>query len=90
VNDPHHTSPGWRQYAGIAVVLGVLTVIELVAANFTAFKVPVLLTLTVFKAALVALWYMHLKFDSRLYSSFFVGGIILFAIPLTIILILLF
>lgn len=89
MNDSHHTSPGWRQYAGIALVLGVITVIELAAANLTAFRVPVLLILTIFKAVLVALWYMHLKFDSRLYSSLFVGGIIILAIPLTIILMLL-
>jgi cytochrome c oxidase subunit 4 len=90
VNNSHHTSPGWRQYVGIAVILGVLTLIELWAATLIAFRVPMLLALTVIKASLVALWYMHLKFDSRLYSGLFAGAIILFAIPLTVVLIILF
>jgi cytochrome c oxidase subunit 4 len=90
VQDSHHASPGWREYVGIAVALGVLTLIELWATNLTAFKVPVLLILTVVKATLVALWYMHLKFDSRLYSALFAGAIVIFAVPLTIILIILF
>ena len=90
MNDSHHTSPGYKQYIGIAVALGIITVIELWAANLPAFKIPVLLILTVAKAALVALWYMHLKFDSRLYSALFAGAIVVFAIPLTIILMILF
>ena len=90
MQDSDHTSPGWREYVGIAVALGVLTVIELAAANLTAFKVPVLLILTVIKASLVALWYMHLKFDSRLYSVLFAGAIVVLAIPLTLILMVLF
>jgi cytochrome c oxidase subunit IV len=90
VKDSHHASPGWRQYVGIAFLLGVLTLIELWAANLPDFKVPVLLILTVIKASMVALWYMHLKFDSRLYSALFAGAIVIFAIPLTIILMILF
>ena len=91
MNDTHqHTSPGWRQYVGIAVALGVLTLIELWAATLPSFKVAVLLILTVAKALLVALWFMHLKFDSRLFSALFFGAIIIFAIPLTIILMVLF
>lgn len=90
MKETHSGSPGWRQYAGIALALGILTLIELLAANLAVFRVPALLFLTVAKAALVALWYMHLKFDSRLYSALFAGAIIAFAIPLTIILMLLF
>jgi cytochrome c oxidase subunit 4 len=90
LNDTQHASPGWRQYVGIAVVLGILTLIELWASTLTGFKVGLLLVLTVIKASLVALWYMHLKFDTRLYSVLFVGAIVVFAIPLTIVLILLF
>jgi cytochrome c oxidase subunit 4 len=85
VNDTHPT-PGFKQYIAIAVVLGLLTVIELWAANLTALKAPLLITLTIAKAVLVAMWYMHLKFDSRLFSAMFAGVIVVFAIPLTIIL----
>jgi len=96
VKDSHHTSPGYLQYIGIAVALGLLTATEFLVvsefwpASLSAFNIPILLTLTVIKAALVALFYMHLKFDSRLYSSLFVGAIILLAIPLAIVLMILF
>lgn len=90
MKDSHHTSPGWGQYVLIAVILGVVTLIELWVASLTAFRAPILLVLTVIKASLVALWYMHLKFDSRLYSAMFAGAIFIFAVPLAIILIILF
>lgn len=90
MNESHHASPGWLQYVLIAVVLAVVTLIELWAANLTAYRTPILLALTVLKASLVALWYMHLKFDSRLYSVLFAGAIFIFGVPLTIVLILLF
>ncbi len=96
MKDSHHASPGYLQYVGIAVILGVLTGIEfLVVSQFwpvalADITVPILLGLTVVKAALVALFYMHLKFDSRLYSTLFVGAIVVLAIPLAIVLMILF
>lgn len=47
-------------------------------------KLPVLLALSVVKAALVLLYFMHLKFDSRIFSYVFVGGLIL-SIPLILV-----
>ena len=38
---------------------------------------PILLTLSAIKFAMVAMFFMHLKFDNRLFSSFFVGGLLL-------------
>lgn len=90
MNESHHASPGWLQYVLIAVILAVVTLIELWAASLAAYRAPILLMLTVFKASLVALWYMHLKFDTRLYSVLFAGAIFIFGVPLTIILIILF
>lgn len=96
MKDSHHPSPNFLQYVGIAVILGVLTGIEFfVVSQFwpvalADFTVPILLVLTVVKAALVALFYMHLKFDSRLYSALFVGVIVVLAIPLAIVLMVLF
>ena len=96
MKDSHHASPGYLQYIGVAVVLGVLTATEfLVVSEFwpaylATLTVPILLILTLIKAALVALFYMHLKFDSRLYSALLVGVIVILAIPLAIVLMLLF
>ena len=76
---PH---PGPSEYVKIAIVLVVITAVE-VAVVYTPARatmgliVPILLLLSALKFSLVALWYMHLKFDSRLFSSLFVGGIAL-------------
>jgi cytochrome c oxidase subunit IV len=76
---PHragHPSP--KEYVRIGVVLAVLTALE-VAASYTgvsgAILIPTLLVLAVIKFALVVLWFMHLKFDDRRYSRFFVMGL---------------
>jgi plastocyanin len=47
-------------------------------------RVPVLLFLTVAKGLLVILYYMHLKFDNRIYSFFFGAGVLAFAVPFVI------
>jgi cytochrome c oxidase subunit 4 len=57
-----HAHPSAKEYIGIAVVL---TVIH-------PFLAPILLTLSALKFGIVAMWYMHLKFDPRLYSWVFV------------------
>lgn len=64
---PHHDHP---PYFGIFVALTILTVLEVAAAALLAWP-PILLgiTLTVLalpKAVLVALYYMHLKYEGKL------------------------
>ena len=76
---PH---PGWREYFGIAMVLTIITAIEVAVFYIPAMKpvlVPLLLTLSTLKFALVAMWYMHLKFDHRLFSWLFVVPMIVIA-----------
>ena len=75
--------PGPRQYVGVAVVLAIVTAAE-VALFYLEFipegvVVAALMVLMVLKFALVALWFMHLRFDSRIYRRLFVTGIILAA-----------
>ncbi len=70
-----HAHPGARQYLGIAVVLTVVTALEVAVFYMPQMHpvlVPVLLTLSALKFTLVAMWYMHLKFDHRLFSWLFV------------------
>ena len=73
--------PGPRQYVVVAVVLAVLTAIEvaLFYMDFVPQTVVVtsLIVLMIVKFALVALWFMHLRFDSRIYRRLFITGIIL-------------
>jgi cytochrome c oxidase subunit 4 len=78
--DELHSHPGPRQYVGVAIVLAVVTAIEVAIYYITAlesFLVPFLLALSFIKFALVALWFMHLRFDSKLFRRLFVTGIIL-------------
>ena len=67
-------------YVKVAATLAVLTAAE-VAVFYIDFLEPVFLPtfliLSVAKFALVVLFYMHLKFDSRLFSGMFVGGLLL-------------
>jgi cytochrome c oxidase subunit IV len=78
-HDPSHSTehahPGAKEYLGIAAVLVVITAIEVAVFYIPSMKpvlVPVLLTLSALKFALVAMFYMHLKFDHKLFSWLFV------------------
>ena len=73
--------PGPRQYVVVALVLAVLTAIEVALYYLEFIPQPVIVTtlmvLMVLKFAIVALWFMHLRFDSRIFRRLFVTGIIL-------------
>ncbi len=74
--------PGAREYVIIAVILGVITACEVAVYYMEALGpilAPILLILSATKFALVAMFFMHLKFDSRLFSSLFVSGLLLAA-----------
>jgi len=69
------------QYVQIALVLGVLTAIE-VALYYTedivgVFTDPLLIILAVGKFVIVVGWFMHLRFEDSLINKFFTGGMIL-------------
>ena len=73
-NSGEQAHPSGKVYAGIAVILTVVTAIEVAVFYIPALSsvlVPILLLLSAGKFALVAMWYMHLKFDSRLFSWLF-------------------
>jgi cytochrome c oxidase subunit 4 len=83
---PHVTSlrerphPGPRQYVGVAVILAVITLAEVGLYYMSmpdGLLIALLLFFSILKFAMVALWFMHLRFDSRLFSRLFVTGIIL-------------
>jgi cytochrome c oxidase subunit 4 len=72
--------PGPRQYVMVAVWLALATAIE-VAWYYTdvphALFASLLLVLAVIKFSLVVLWFMHLRFDSRIFRRLFVTGLAL-------------
>ena len=78
--NPH---PGAKEYLGIAVLLTVITAVEVAVYYVPAMRpmlVPVLLVLSAVKFSLVAMFYMHLKFDHRLFSWLFVVPMILMSL----------
>ena len=67
-------------YAKVAALLGIITAIEFVIFYIEAIEnvvVPMFLILSAVKFAMVSMFYMHLKFDSKIFSGFYVGGLIL-------------
>jgi cytochrome c oxidase subunit 4 len=71
-----HPSP--KEYVRIAVVLAVVTAMEVgiyYAEISRALLIPALLIFAAIKFVLVVLWYMHLRFDSRTYARFFMIGL---------------
>ena len=74
-----------RIYLGVAGALLVLTAITIFAAqaDFGSWNLVVALLIAAAKAILVALFFMHLKYDNRIYSVIFVGAILFLGIFIT-------
>ncbi|HUY38502.1 MAG TPA: cytochrome C oxidase subunit IV family protein [Candidatus Binataceae bacterium] len=76
--EAHH--PGAVIYVIVAAFLAVLTAMEITVFYVPALKavvVPVLLVLAAAKFALIALFFMHLKYDSWVLSAFFLFGLLI-------------
>ncbi len=65
-------------YLAVFIALVVLTATE-VGVTYVANlpRIPVLIPLAIAKAALVILFYMHLRFDSRVFTTIFLIGIVM-------------
>ena len=74
----HSDHPGVAEYVQIGVILAVITGIE-VALFFVdlprTVTVPSLLFLTAIKFVLVVAWFMHLRFDNRLFRRLLIVGL---------------
>lgn len=81
VADAHadeHAHPGPAQYIRIAVILAIITAIEVSIFYIDALssiEAPLLIALSALKFVIVIAYYMHLKFDNRLFTYFFVFGL---------------
>jgi cytochrome c oxidase subunit 4 len=71
--------PGPREYVRVAVALAIVTGLEValfyIEALPDAAVVTALLILMVIKFSLVALWFMHLRFDSVIFMRLFTAGL---------------
>lgn len=77
----HARHPTFMQYVVVAVFLFVITAIEFIIIfpeyRLGAATVPVLILLSAVKFAIVIMFYMHLKFDHKLFTWIFLGGLAL-------------
>src|SRR5205085_6524511 len=74
----HH--PGPKQYVVIAVILAAVTAMEVGAYYLhiaRAVFIGLLLFLAAIKFSLVVLWFMHLRFDNRIFLRLFLTGLAL-------------
>ena len=79
--EERHAAP---RYGIVVIALVVLTAIEVGVSYLTGgLKIGLLIALAVAKAALVVMYFMHLKFDTRLYTLMFLAGLVLI-VPLVI------
>ena len=77
-----HAHPTWKQYKWVALILTVITAVEVwvyYIPSFVASKlfVPSLLIMSAVKFAIVVMYYMHLKYDARLFRALFTGPLII-------------
>jgi cytochrome c oxidase subunit 4 len=81
LSDPEgHAHPTERQYVKVALILAVLTAIEVAIfyiAGLRGLLRPLLGVLMIAKFMYVAGYFMHLKYDSKIFRGLFVVGIIL-------------
>jgi len=79
--DHVHEHPSWKQYKWVALILTLITVVEVwvyyTPFSQTSFFVPALLIMSAIKFTIVVMFYMHLKYDHKLFRVLFTG-------PLTI------
>ncbi|HTW87977.1 MAG TPA: cytochrome C oxidase subunit IV family protein [Candidatus Binataceae bacterium] len=90
--DPHDAHPGPAVYLVIAGILTVLTAAEITVFYVSALQpvlVPILLVLAAVKFAFVGGFYMHLYYDSKVFTIFF-GGPLMLAFLIVLSLLLLF
>jgi cytochrome c oxidase subunit IV len=80
----HHPTeashPGASKYIQIAVILTVITAVEVAVyyvleGPLRPLLAPVLIVLSAVKFAIVVMFYMHLKFDHRLFTGMFLFGL---------------
>ena len=77
-----HEHPTWKTYRWVAIWLTLITIVEVWAYYIPAFVaspffVPALLIMSAVKFLVVVLFYMHLKYDHKLFKALFTGPLII-------------
>lgn len=83
----HEEHPTWSTYWKVALFLTIITVVEVVAYYVPAIVnswvfVPALLIMSAVKFFTVVMYYMHLKYDHKLFRALFTGPLAIAALTL--------
>ena len=86
-----HEHPTWKEYRWVALILTLITVVEVwvyYIPSFVASRlfVPVLLVMSAIKFAIVVAFYMHLKDDHKLFRALFTGPLIIAILTMIVLL----
>ena len=79
-HEGHGDHPTTGFYWMIGIILAVLTFVEVAVYYIAAFEpveVPLLVVLSTAKVILVMMYFMHLKFDSRVFTWVLMAGVVL-------------
>ena len=79
-SEVHTGHPTPLTYFKVAMILSAITAAEVAifyVEDLGHGIIPILAVMSAAKFALVAMFYMHLRYDAKLFSGFFVGGLIL-------------
>jgi cytochrome c oxidase subunit 4 len=82
-----HHHPGWSTYWKVALILTIITIGEVWAYYIPSFVasrgfVPTLLVLSALKFFIVVAFYMHLKYDHKLFRALFTGPLFIASLTL--------
>jgi cytochrome c oxidase subunit 4 len=77
-HDEHANHPTAGKYAAIGLILTIITAVEVSAYYYkpweqSAIYVPSILLLSAVKFVIVVMFYMHLKYDHKLFRALFTG-----------------
>ena len=80
-HEDDHEHPSDRKYVQVAIILAIVTALEVATYWMESVPgevlIPILMLMMIYKFFYVAAWFMHLKFDSPLFTKFFVTGLML-------------
>lgn len=89
LEDPPEGHPEAAEYIKVGLLLAAITALEVALYYMNladGVLLGMLLALSALKFVLVVLWFMHLKFDNKLFSIMFTSGMVLAAGLFTIVL----
>ena len=84
-----HDHPTWSTYWKVALILTVITVIEVWVYYIPAFVatklfVPSLLIMSAVKFFIVVMFYMHLKYDHKVFRALFTGPLFIAGVTMIV------